>query len=151
MARPRQARRATDTRAIVELALARRLDGSMLSGAYFPPGRAPENLNIRSESSVAEVAFDGTRAREVVLLDGELIEAGWVVLSAGTYGIPSILMRSGVGGPSIFARSGFRFGSTRRGSAPTLPITRESISIAATAKVLARDRRCTSSPHSTAP
>jgi choline dehydrogenase len=33
----------------------------------------------------------------VRLLDGTVIEAGWVVLSAGTYGSPPILMRSGVG------------------------------------------------------
>jgi choline dehydrogenase len=67
------------------------------AGAYLPIGSTPPNLIIRSDSSVAQVAFDGTRARGVVLQDGEVIEAGWVVLSAGTYGSPSILMRSGVG------------------------------------------------------
>jgi len=39
-----------------------------------------------------------------VLQDGEVIEAGWVVLCAGTYGSPSILMRSGVG-PAEHLRS----------------------------------------------
>jgi choline dehydrogenase-like flavoprotein len=72
--------------------------------AYLPVGRTPPNLTVRSESSVAEVAFDGTRARGVVLQDGEVIEAGWVVLSAGTYGSPRILMRSGVG-PAEHLRS----------------------------------------------
>src|SRR5512132_3971481 len=37
---------------------------------------------------VADVVLDGTRARGVRLLDGTVIEAGWVVLSAGTYGTP---------------------------------------------------------------
>ncbi len=72
--------------------------------AYLPVASTPQNLTIRSESSVAEVAFDGTRARGVRLHDGEVIQAGWVVLSAGTYGSPPILMRSGVG-PAEHLRS----------------------------------------------
>jgi GMC oxidoreductase len=41
--------------------------------------------------------FEGTRATGVRLLGGPVIEAGWVVLCAGTYGSPAILMRSGIG------------------------------------------------------
>ena len=52
---------------------------------------------ILPDSPVAEVAFDGMRATGVRLLDGRTIDAGLVVLSAGTYGSPLILMRSGVG------------------------------------------------------
>ena len=44
------------------------------------------------------------RAIGVRLLDGAVIEAGWVVLCAGTYGSPPILMRSGVG-PAEHLRS----------------------------------------------
>jgi choline dehydrogenase len=40
----------------------------------------------------------------VRLIDGTVIEAGWVVLCAGTYGSPAILMRSGVG-PAEHLRS----------------------------------------------
>jgi choline dehydrogenase len=65
--------------------------------AYLPIGGTPPNLSIRPDAHVAEVVFEGTRARGVRLLDGTVIEASWVVLSAGTYGSPPILMRSGIG------------------------------------------------------
>jgi choline dehydrogenase len=65
--------------------------------AYLPSGRTPPNLTIRGDSAVGSVVFEGTRAAGVRLVDGTVIEAGWVVLCAGTYGSPPILMRSGVG------------------------------------------------------
>jgi choline dehydrogenase len=57
----------------------------------------PASLAIRADSLVDRVLFDGTRARGVRLADGTEIEAGAVVLSAGVYGSPPILLRSGVG------------------------------------------------------
>jgi choline dehydrogenase len=72
--------------------------------AYLPVDGTPPNLSIRADAQVADVVFDETRARGVRLLDGSVIEAGWVVLSAGTYGSPPILMRSGVG-PAEHLRS----------------------------------------------
>jgi len=72
--------------------------------AYLPAGRTPGNLTIRPGAQVADVVFDGTHAAGVRLLDGHVIEAGWVVLCAGTYGSPPILMRSGVG-PAAHLRS----------------------------------------------
>jgi choline dehydrogenase-like flavoprotein len=65
--------------------------------AYLPIGDTPSNLTIRPDTQVSEVVFDGTRAIGVRALDGTVTEAGWVVLCAGTYGSPAILMRSGVG------------------------------------------------------
>jgi choline dehydrogenase len=65
--------------------------------AYLPAGGTPANLTIRADTHVAEVVFEGARATGVRTLDGAVIEAGWVVLCAGTYGSPAILMRSGVG------------------------------------------------------
>jgi choline dehydrogenase len=66
--------------------------------AYLPGGETPPNLTIRADSQVADVVFDAElRARGVRLLDGSVVEAGWIVLSAGTYGTPPILMRSGLG------------------------------------------------------
>jgi choline dehydrogenase len=72
--------------------------------AYLPVGGVPANLTIRADSQVAEVAFDRTRAIGVRLVDETVIEAGWVVLCAGTYGSPPILLRSGVG-PAEHLRS----------------------------------------------
>lgn len=65
--------------------------------AYLPAGRRPSNLTIRTDATVANVAIRNGRATGVVLLDGSRIEADWIVLSAGTYGSPPILLRSGIG------------------------------------------------------
>jgi choline dehydrogenase len=65
--------------------------------AYLPAASERRNLTINPDRQVADVIFNGLRAVGVRLLDGTLIRAGCVVLSAGTYGSPSILMRSGIG------------------------------------------------------
>lgn len=66
--------------------------------AYLPVDGTPLGLSIRADSQVDRVLFDAAgRARGVRLIDGSEIEADWVVLCAGTYGSPPILMRSGVG------------------------------------------------------
>jgi choline dehydrogenase len=68
--------------------------------AYLPVGGTPSNLSIRCNAQVDRVLFDGLSARGVKLLGGSEVEAGWVVLCAGTYGTPPILMRSGLGPPA---------------------------------------------------
>lgn len=57
----------------------------------------PAGLEVRADAVVARVILDGDRAIGVELADGTAIHAGWIVLSAGTYGSPAILLRSGIG------------------------------------------------------
>ena len=73
-------------------------DGRRVTAAdgYLADPR-PSNLTIRRDSSVAAVIIDGDRANGVRLADGTEIRADRTVLSAGTYGSPTILMRSGIG------------------------------------------------------
>lgn len=59
--------------------------------------RARPNLTIRGGAEIDIVLFEGKRAVGVRMADGEEIRAGQVILSAGTYGSPAILMRSGIG------------------------------------------------------
>ncbi len=72
--------------------------------AYLPPEWRSSRLTVRPGSSVARVVLDAGRATGVRLLDGTEIRADAVVLAAGTYGSPSILMRSGIG-PANHLRS----------------------------------------------
>ena len=65
--------------------------------AFLPLGETPPNLTIRPDAHVADIVFDQTRATGIRLLDGVVIDANWVVVCAGTYGSPAILMRSGIG------------------------------------------------------
>ena len=72
--------------------------------AYLPPESPLPQLTIRSGAPVARVLLDAGRATGVRLNDGSEIRAGGVVLAAGTYGSPSILLRSGIG-PADHLRS----------------------------------------------
>jgi choline dehydrogenase len=59
--------------------------------------RARPNLTIRDQTLVDAVLIEQGQARGVRLADGTLVLAGEVILSAGTYVSPAILMRSGIG------------------------------------------------------
>jgi choline dehydrogenase len=64
--------------------------------AYIDPARGRENLTIRADTLVDRVLFSGDRATGVATSGGEL-HADRVVLAAGAYGSPGILLRSDVG------------------------------------------------------
>ena len=65
---------------------------------YLPAAvRARPNLTIRGDATVDRVGFEGGRATTVYLTSGEALKAGEVVVCAGVYGTPAILLRSGVG------------------------------------------------------
>lgn len=59
--------------------------------------RARPNLTIRDQTLVDAVVMQGKRATGVRLAGGEIVTADEVILSAGTYVSPAILMRSGIG------------------------------------------------------
>lgn len=65
--------------------------------AYLRADGGPPNLTVRGGAEVAQILFEGARAMGVRLLDGSIVEGGQVILCAGVYGSPPILMRSGIG------------------------------------------------------
>ena len=73
--------------------------------AYLDPVRGNDRLTILPQTQVDRLQLEGNRviALEAIGPDGPLtIDAGQVVLCAGTYGSPAILLRSGVGpGPDL--------------------------------------------------
>jgi choline dehydrogenase len=81
-------------------------DGRRVTTAdvFLPVGETPPNLIVRADTQVADIVFDHARAVGLRQLDGRVIETGWVVLCAGAYGSPAILMRSGIG-PAEHLRS----------------------------------------------
>jgi choline dehydrogenase len=65
--------------------------------AYLPPGRARPNLTVRCDTEVSGLLIERGRAAGVLLASGAEIRAGLVVVCAGAYGSPALLMRSGIG------------------------------------------------------
>jgi choline dehydrogenase-like flavoprotein len=64
--------------------------------AYLDPARARDNLTILADTLVDQVLVKGDRVLGVTTTAGEL-RARTVVLAAGAYGSPGILLRSGIG------------------------------------------------------
>ena len=77
-------------------------------GAYLSPGDRPHAVTIRSNAEVDSVLIEGHCSVGVRLVDGTDIRAGIVILAAGTYGSPMILMRSGIGPAGHLADTGIR-------------------------------------------
>jgi choline dehydrogenase len=66
--------------------------------AFLDDGvRSRPNLTIRGGTEIDRVLVEGGRATGVVDVNGETWRAAEVVLSAGAFGSPAILMRSGIG------------------------------------------------------
>ena len=88
--------------------------------AYLDPARSRENLTILADTLVDRVLLEGDRAVGLATSAGEL-RAGTVVLAAGAYGSPGILLRSGIGAELPVGEGlidhvgvGFRFEGTER-------------------------------------
>lgn len=67
---------------------------------------APPHLEVRDNATVDDVLMDDHQVTGVRLSDGSLIAARRVVLTAGVYGSPCILMRSGIGPASLLESLG---------------------------------------------
>jgi choline dehydrogenase len=65
--------------------------------AYLQRDAPPATLRIEPDREVDKVLMNGGRALGVRLIDGTEIAVDSVILCAGTYGSPALLMRSGVG------------------------------------------------------
>src|SRR5262249_23434465 len=77
--------------------------------AYLDPARSRPNLTIVDLATVTAVELDGHRAVGVRFVRQEREErvgAGEVVLSAGVYHSPQVLMLSGIGPPEELRRHG---------------------------------------------
>ncbi|MDD7937656.1 mycofactocin system GMC family oxidoreductase MftG [Actinomycetospora lutea] len=74
--------------------------------AYVLPHLDRPNLTVRGDVTVARVLLDGDRAVGVEGADGERIEAGEVVLSAGSVCTPQLLAHSGIGPPDALRAAG---------------------------------------------
>jgi choline dehydrogenase len=79
------------------------------SFVYLDPARERSNLTILADALVDRVILDNSRAAgaEIVAENGrESLRADLVVLCAGAYGSPAILLRSGLGPESDLRRLG---------------------------------------------
>lgn len=74
--------------------------------AYLDACRTRTNLTLRPDTTVDRIVLRGDRAVGVVDASGGLHEADTVVLAAGAYFSPAILLRSGIGPKAQLERLG---------------------------------------------
>jgi choline dehydrogenase len=81
-------------------------DGDRISTAlaYLPLAEGRSNLTIRCDAQAAKLIFNDASVVGVRLLSGEEIRASEVVVSAGAYASPALLLRSGIG-PAVSLRA----------------------------------------------
>jgi choline dehydrogenase len=71
---------------------------------YVAAARGRSNFTVRGGSLVDRVVLEGSRAAGVRLQSGEEVRARRVVLAAGAYNSPTVLLRSGIGPREELAR-----------------------------------------------
>lgn len=83
----------------------------IVSDVYLDPALDRPNLELRTGVTVHRLAISGGRVTGAIVSEGassalETIEAGEVILAAGSIGDPLLLMRSGVGDPQTLSAAG---------------------------------------------
>lgn len=92
--------RQLDTAGLMQLNL--QSDGSRCSMPMaFLAGALPDNLELLLSSQVAHLMLDGERCRGVALVDGRQLTADHLVVCAGAFQTPALLMASGIGDPAL--------------------------------------------------
>jgi choline dehydrogenase len=93
------------------------VDGVRQSTAltYLNQARTRPNLRVRADAIVDRLLIDNGSVRGIHLLDGTEIHAGAVVLCAGAFGSPAILLRSGIGAADESRAQGIPVAADRRG------------------------------------
>jgi choline dehydrogenase-like flavoprotein len=86
---------------------------SSSANAYLKPARKRPNLDVEVNSHTTRVLLNGTRARgvEYVKASGDVVQVAAereVILAAGTFNTPQLLMLSGIGPAAHLAEMGIR-------------------------------------------
>lgn len=92
-------------------------DGVRMNAAftYLASARARTNLSVLSNTLVDRIVIENDRATGIRTSDGRLHRATEVVLAAGAYGSPAILMRSGIGPEAHLREFGLPVAADRPG------------------------------------
>ena len=72
--------------------------------AYLDAARGRRNLTVLADTVVDRIVLNGDQAIGAITASGERIDADVVVLTAGAYFTPAILLRSGIGPEAELAR-----------------------------------------------